>query len=131
MFGRLVTACLVLSLVGAGVAPCAGWASSAQARHDCCIEGQCPDQLKTDDHSTGHTGPVSQAQADACCAASEQKHQQESAQFVDAAFVLLQPVDGLATLAIDGAALGLALPHLDPIHPPATPLHVLFSVFLV
>ena len=132
MRNRAIAAFTVIALLGAGVAPCAGWQSTAQARKDCCVEGQCPEELTSvAGHQGGHSSKPSQAEADQCCAASEQKHQQESAQFVDAAFVLVQPVDRLAMLAIDVPALGRALPHADPIHPPPTSLHVLFSVFLV
>lgn len=128
MRNRAIAAFAVIALLGAGVGPCAGWQSTAQARKDCCVEGQCPDELRS---GAGHSSNPSQAEADQCCAASEQKHQQGSAQFVDAAFVLAQPVDRLAMLAVDVPALGRALPHADPIHPPPTSLHVLFSVFLV
>jgi hypothetical protein len=131
MLSRFVTVGLVLSLSGAGLAPCAGWASTAQARHDCCVEGQCPDQLETDSHSTSHRGPISQAQADACCAASEQQNQQRSSQVVGAAFLLAPLVEiVLHTLANTGPP-ELVRMHVSSPLPPPVPLHLLFSVFLV
>lgn len=128
---RLVAALLVLSLFGAGVAPCAGWESTAAARHDCCVEGQCPDQLTPDTHSAAHKGPISQAQADACCAASEQQNQQRSSQAATASFLLAPPVEATFQAPVDFSALSrIGLPADSPPSRSA-PLHLLFSVFLV
>jgi hypothetical protein len=67
---------IVLAVIAAALvadAPlCAGWNSTPEARMDCCqAESDCPmhsDQTLPGAHSTA----VSQAQADACCATSEQ-----------------------------------------------------------
>ena len=131
MATRLTAALLVFALFGVGVAPCSGWESTAKARHDCCVDGQCPDQVKTDRHSGGHSGPASQAEADQCCATSEQQNQQRSAQFAGSAFLLLPPVTSVVVAAAD-----ITPPdHTDlatiPVHSPPTRLHLLFSVFLV
>jgi hypothetical protein len=132
MVTRTVAAFAIVALLGAGVAPCAGWQPTRGARADCCEKGHCPGELTNGaNHLGGHSGSMTQAEADRCCATSEQKHQQGSAQFVDAAFVLLQPIDHLTTVTIDGPLPDRVVPDLIPIHPPPTPLHVLFSVFLV
>lgn len=133
MVSRLVTtAVVVIALLGAGVAPCAGWQPTPKGRADCCEKGQCPGELTNGaNHPDGHSGNLTQAQADQCCATSEQKHQQGSAQFIDAAFVIAQPIESLTTVAIDGPPPDRVVPDVVPIHPPPTPLHVLFSVFLV
>lgn len=128
MVARTVAALIVVALLGPSVAPCAGWQPTPEARMDCCVEGQCPDELTAD---AGRSAPKSQAEADQCCATAEQKHQQGSAQSVDAAFVLLQPVAPVTTPSIDVPLPGRTLRHEAPVHPPPTPLHVLFSVFLV
>jgi hypothetical protein len=133
MVSRLVaTAVVVIALLGAGVAPCAGWQSTPKDRADCCEKGQCPGEISNGaSHPGGHSGNLSQAQADQCCATSEQKNQQGSAQSVNAAFVLLQPVAVPVTLPLAVPLPDRAFPDVIPIHPPPTPLHVLFSVFLV
>lgn len=130
---RVVAALLVLSLFGAGVAPCAGWQSTAEARHDCCVEGQCPDQLTADSHSASHRAPVSHSQADQCCAASERQQQQSrSTPSAVAAFVLAAPVDVVVLPANDIRRPGsLAAEIGGPVPSPPASLHLLYSVFLV
>ena len=131
MANRVTAAFLAFALFGVGVAPCAGWETTAQTRHDCCVDGQCPDQLKNDGHSESHNGPVSQAQADACCAASEQQNQQRSAQFAGPTFLLLPPVDSVVITAGDLTPPERTDPTVVPVPSPPTRLHLLFSVFLV
>jgi hypothetical protein len=128
MLSRAVAALVVFALLGPSVAPCAGWQTTPQAREDCCAEGQCPHEFTAD---PGRSAQRTQAEADQCCAAAERKHQQGAAQSVDAAFVLSQAVDGLPAVAMDVPPTGRTIRRHDPVHPPPTPLHVLFSVFLV
>jgi hypothetical protein len=131
MLTRLVTACVVLTLCGAGIAPCAGWESTAQGRHDCCVEGQCPDQLTADSHSTSHSGTVSQPQADVCCATSEQQNQQQSSQDAGVAFLLAPLVECALSTVVDITPPAEIYSRSDRSPSPPAPLHLLFSVFLV
>ena len=128
---RVVTACLVLSLLGARIAPCAGWESTAQARHDCCVEGQCPEQLTADRHSTSHNGPVSQPQADVCCATSEQQNQQRSSQDAGVACLLASLVECALSTVVDIRPPAEIYSRADRSPSPPAPLHLLFAVFLV
>ena len=131
MARRLAAVLVVFVMFGVGVAPCAGWESSAKARHDCCVEGQCPDQVEADSHSGSHPGGVTQAQADQCCANSEQQNQQRSAQFADATFLLLPPLEGIVVAAVDITPPELPDSFAVPVLSPPARLHLLFSVFLV
>ena len=131
MSRRLAAALLVFALFGVGVAPCAGWESTAKARHDCCVEGQCPDQIKTDDHSGRHPGGVTQTEADQCCATSEQQNEQRSAQFTGATFLLLPPLESVIVAAADITPPDRTDPFAVPVPSPPARLHLLYSVFLV
>ena len=131
MASRLTAALLIVALVGVGVAPCSGSESTAKARHDCCVDGQCPDQVETDRHSGGHSAPVSQAEADQCCATSEQQNQQRTAQFESPTFLLLAPARTFVIGTADSTPPDRTDPRTDPVPPPAARLHLLFSVFLV
>jgi hypothetical protein len=131
MARRLVAAFIAFALSGVSVAPCAGWESTAKARHDCCVEGQCPDQVTADRHSGGHSGGVTQAQADQCCATSEQQHQQRTAQFAGATYLLLPPLERVAVAATDIQPPQRTDPVAVPVPSPPARLYLLFSVFLV
>ncbi len=131
MGSRFVTACLILALLGAGVPPCAGLESTSQTRHACCVEGQCPDQLKPAGHSSGHHGPASPATTDACCVLSEQQHQQRASLLAGAGFLNValswSTLDGV----IDTRPPGRVDLHAAVPPPPRPPLHLLFAVFRV
>jgi hypothetical protein len=131
MSRRLTAALLAVALIGVGVAPCAGWESTAKARHDCCVEGQCPGQIETDSHSAGHSSGVSQTAADQCCATSEQQDQQRTAQFAGQTFLVLPPSASILVTQDELKLPELSDLHAVPILSPPTRLHLLFSVFLV
>src|SRR5688572_7546873 len=77
---RVAGALLALTLVAGNVALCAGWTMSAEARMTCCLnEAQCPMHRKGS--SRVHSHDVSQAQADACCAASDRDASQSGSPF--------------------------------------------------
>lgn len=117
----------MIAMLMAGATPCAGWQASAQARHDCCVDGTCPDAIG---EPAGH-GDISQETADQCCATSEAKDQRDRSQAVVGLFAVPPP------------AAAEVPPHTVALHPPrpalqtssvphhAAPLYVLFSVFLV
>ncbi len=132
MLSRVTALAVVLTLFGAGAIPCAGWETTAQARHDCCVDGQCPDEVSNaTGHSGDHAGTMTQAEADRCCATSEQKHQQRASQFAVSSFALSPPAEAAI---FDSITLLLPLEivrDLAPAPSPPTRLHVLFSVFLV
>jgi hypothetical protein len=98
----------------------------------CCAEGgDCPMHKRASDGS-GSNGVITQAEADACCAASERDESDSS--------------NPTAVAAISAAVLGagVVLPETTPalvltdgwrieapIHSPPVPRHILLSVFLV
>jgi hypothetical protein len=129
---RISVVLLSLTLVAGNAALCAGWAATAEERMACCAEGdECPMHKGRSDQS-GSERVITQAQADACCAASERDESNSS--------------NPTAIAAISAAVLGagVVLPAVTPslvltngwrtdapIHSPPVPRHVLLSVFLV
>jgi hypothetical protein len=124
---RSAAGLVVIAMLMTGAAPCAGWQASAQARHDCCEAGMCPDAVG----SMPAHGTMSQAAGDQCCATSEEKAQRDSSRLAAVFFAVPAPVP--ADL----------LPHAESLRPARPPLHatsaalqptarhVLFAVFLV
>jgi hypothetical protein len=131
MARRIAAALIVFALFGAGAAPCAGWESSAKARHDCCVDGQCPDQVEAHSHSGHHPGGVTQGQADQCCAISEQQNQQRAAQFAGTTFLLLPPTESVVVAVADIRPSDGTDLFAVPVPSPPARLHLLYSVFLV
>lgn len=69
---RLSAVFLTLVLVAGQAGVCAGWMTTPEARMACCLdEGPCP-MHKSDSPEDSSKRVVSQAEADRCCAASEQ-----------------------------------------------------------
>jgi hypothetical protein len=124
---------MIVVLLASNTAVCAGWAATPQARMACCAGGDdaCP-MHKGKSHDSAEKYAISQTQADACCAASEQQHSNQSAQAhtsVMSSAVLgagvIVPVPIPALVARDGWRTAVPNP-TAPI-----PKHVLLSVFLV
>lgn len=68
VLSRLLTLVCALALTAHASAPCGGWKAEERARLDCCVN-HCPMQEGEAHH--GSHEPVSQADADACCAISD------------------------------------------------------------
>lgn len=129
---RTVALILALTLGTAGWAECAGWQSTPQARMACCEQrAECPMHRSTES-ATSMQPPMTQAQADSCCAASGEDGSSPSAP----AFVI--SLDGALVTPPSIAASVPALP--VPLGPSRAgiPLpaghvskHVLLSVFLI
>lgn len=62
---------LILAIAASSVAVCAGWLATSEARMACCSGGSCP-MHKADSEDSGSARAITQAEADSCCAASEQ-----------------------------------------------------------
>ena len=132
-FSRRLLAVALTALVSAGnAAVCEGWAPTPEARMACCSDGQpCPmHQGQAGGSSSAQT--ITQAQADACCASSEQDQSGQSNQASAA------PVS-IAVLG-PGIVVPPALPRLvltdgwrpgAPAPSPPVHKHVLLSVFLL
>jgi hypothetical protein len=117
----------------AGKSPlCDGWAATPEERMACCAEGmECP-MHAPERKRTATRLATAQAQADACCAASEGQ-QSESERSVASVVTVSAPVEisvGLLS-TIAPAELQERWPESPPGPTPRTARHVLFSVFLV
>lgn len=128
---RLAVLMLIATVAVGNAALCEGWAATPEARMACCDDGQpCPmHERRSDGSSEAQT--VTQAQADSCCALSEQEQSPQSPQ------ALASPVSS-AVLG-PGIVVPVAPPRLvltdawrtgPPVLPPVSK-HVLLSVFLV
>jgi hypothetical protein len=128
---RAVAIALSLLLLGGNGVVCAGWAPTPEARMACCAEEDCPmHEGRSDEFSSQHV--VTQAQADACCAASERDQSDStnptvlaaiSAAVLGAGVVL--PASPPTLVLTDGWRTGSFIP-ITPV-----PRHILLSVFLV
>jgi hypothetical protein len=129
---RVSTVLLCLGLIAGNAGVCAGWAATAEERMACCTEsGECP-MHKRQPHESGSHSVVTQAQADACCAASERDHSNSSnpavvtvmsARVLGVGVVL--PAITPSLVLTDGWRTGAPVPI------PPVPRHVLLTVFLV
>jgi hypothetical protein len=128
---RLSALALSLALLSGNLGVCAGWAATPEARMACCVDDTCP-MHKGESSSFSEKPAVSQAQADACCAASERQQSDQSApSFITAisSAVLgagvVVPVPVPALVATDAWRTDAPVP-IAPV-----PRHVLLSVFLL
>ena len=127
MIRRSTAGLVVMAMLLAGALPCAGWQASAQARHDCCEKGACPDSLR---QAAGQP-EITQEAADQCCASSEENGQRDKSQSVAAIFVVSPPVASGGVPHADAVPIPRPIRDRNPVPLPAAPLYVLFSVFLV
>lgn len=140
---RISAALLSLALLTGNATACAGWAVSAEARMACCSE-DCPMHKGESHHtsSSSHHGsgshhkgpahPVTQTQADACCAASEDERSSEPSPAVAASIssaVLGTGID--VPERIPALVLSADWKADRPAQISTVPRHVLLSVFLV
>jgi hypothetical protein len=131
-FSRRCSAVLLVLVLGADArAMCSGWASTPEARMDCCAdERTCPMHSSPGDPS-GTARTVTQADADRCCAASAPEDAVPSpASFVSppALAVLPNPV----VIALPGPIVLPGAWRTPPLSlVPHVPRHLLLSVLLV
>ena len=128
---RLSAVLLALALAAGQAGVCAGWMATPEARMACCSDdGPCP-MHKSDSEDDDSKRVVSQAEADRCCAASEQDDSAPSPTgpaFSVPLALALSPVPAL---------LPEPEPHPDiwraavPVPTAHVPKHLLLSVFLV
>ena len=128
---RLTAIAAVLTLSVGNLAVCAGWRATPEARMACCQdESTCP-MHKSDGHGSAPRHHVTQAQADTCCAGSEQNELTTTrTALVSSSMAALAP----ATVQLVVTALVPALEEwraLVPLRVSAVPKHLLLSVFLV
>ena len=129
---RLAALALTFALMAGNDAICAGWMPSPEARMACCADGcECP-MHKGDSHRSGSERVLTQAQADSCCASSENKNSNQSSPTFVAVITaaVLGPANVLpanipALVLSDGWRTSAPIP-VAPV-----PKHLLLSVFLL
>ena len=122
---------IIMTLPGGFFAECHGWLATPEARMACCAnEQECP-LHKAGLPSTGSNQPVSQSDADRCCATSEHGDSMPTA-------VKAGAVDGPALIpSSSSAVLAAPAPWLPIVTqrvtgpPTSRSRHVLLSVFLI
>jgi len=130
---RRAAALVVAVTLGiAGWAECAGWAFTPEARMACCSDsGPCPM------HGASESGSrtervVTQAQADSCCAASDQSESTPSAPAfsISLSAALVVPLTTIEPVTALSTPLGSWREHV-PLPGSQAPKHLLLSVFLI
>jgi hypothetical protein len=128
---RSAAALVVLALAAGGPAVCAGWMPTPEARMACCSdERPCPMHTSESDQD-GSTRLVTQAEADRCCATSEQDDSVPSSSNISLAVSLALAPSPVAVLLPDGAVRADAWRTPVPILVTRVPKHLLLSVFLI
>lgn len=136
-FARHVVVVVLTLLVTAGnLAVCAGWQGTAAGRMACCTSpGGCPMHAQGADDQTGPTAAVpSQAQADACCAASESGDATQTPQGLTWSWSWAPALIVPFVLADPGLDVRHQPVHAQTSRPPparAVPRHLLLAVFLL
>jgi len=132
MLHRLTALALTLALVAGNVALCAGWAASPEARMSCCRDAETCPMHRGEPQGSAQNRVMSQAQADSCCAASEQRQSSQSDQ--TSTTIISGPVRGSGAVVVPPVSPLTATTDwrtIAPIPIGVVPRHVLLSVFLV
>jgi hypothetical protein len=128
---RLFALALAVLMSGGSGVVCAGWAPTPEARMACCSDSACP-MHKGDSHSSGSERGITQAQADTCCASSEDETSSQSSPTFAAAISSAALGTGVVLPAtVPALVLSDGWRTVSPIPTTHVPKHVLLSVFLV
>jgi hypothetical protein len=129
---RLSAFVLSLVLLGGNLAVCAGWAATPEARMACCVDGDTCPMHKGESRNSGEKRVIPQAQADACCAASERQQSSQSAPtFITVTSSAVLGPGVVLPLPIPALVASDAWRTVAPVPIAPVPRHVLLSVFLV
>jgi hypothetical protein len=128
---RLSALFAILALSAGNLGLCAGWMPTPEARMACCANGSgCP-MHKSEPQGGAHR-TLTQAEADSCCASSEDDN---SSQSVPMFAALISPAVLGASVALPPSVPALVLSDtwriVTPLPAGPIPKHVLLSVFLV
>lgn len=127
---RLIAAALLATLLVGPVAVCAGWQATPEARMACCVEGIACAMHPSEDQGGIGTGAVTQADADSCCAASEQDDTRPTAKVL-VALAAHPPATGSILLRPPASPHAMARYRRAPDRVFDGPRNVLLSVFLI
>jgi len=128
---RLSGFVLALALGAGNTGVCAGWASTPEARMACCSDGATCPMHRNEAGGNKTVRPITQVQADTCCASAE--HENSSQSRPTHVTALPSPVleNGIVLTQKPRLAALDAIWRTAPIPTPSIPKHVLLSVFLV
>lgn len=127
---RVAAFLVVLSVSTAGVADCAGWGLTPDARMACCEDGACPMHGRTASATEGRR-VVTQREADSCCAVSESHDSWPASAIVSlSAALVATPVATLVPLTRSAVSRDAWRTHV-PLQRTHVPTYVLLSVFLI
>ena len=119
-------------LLGGNLAVCAGWAATPEERMACCAGGGTCPMHKSDAHASSHQQVIPQAQADACCAASEGRHSNQSApSFITVTSSAVLGAGVVLPVPVPSLVVSDAWRTVVPVPIAPVPRHLLLSVFLV
>ena len=129
---RLAALALTFALMAGNDAICAGWMPTPEARMACCADGcECP-MHKGDSHRSGSERVLTQAQADSCCASSENKNSNQfSPTFVAVITAAVLGAGNVLPAHIPALVLSDGWRTSAPIPVAPVPTHLLLSVFLL
>ena len=129
---RLTALALAFGLIAGNTAICAGWMATPEARMACCADsGECP-MHAGDSQDSGSGRGLTQAQADSCCAASEDRNSNPSnPSFVTTVTATVIGVGVVLPANVPALVRRDAWRRSAPAPIAAVPRHVLLSVFLV
>lgn len=124
MSARRLFALAVIATILVRVVPCEAFMLPAGSSHECCDRDSCRGFLQA---TTRHHGPSTSP----CCAIADERHRQAHQQLPSSPVTMAQDDD-------PGPVVGLA-PVNSSLHrsdhgstsPRSSPLHVLFSVYLI
>jgi hypothetical protein len=129
---RMIVTVLLAVLAAGNAAICAGWESTPEARMTCCQdETNCP--MHEGDAASSGVAPAAptQAQADRCCAVSEQGSSSSSSGLFQLARPDQPAASPVAIIDLPRLVVTRALAGDEPDYRPPLSIHLLFSVLLV
>ena len=127
-FTAAIVAWLMLGTPLAGAFGCGGWKPAAEARMACCAKSAaCP--MRAHRAAPSPAAHVSQAEADACCAAAETDEAPPLVAFALPALVAVLPA--LPAVVLSPPAVRTYPPEVSPPPRPAIARHLLLTVILI
>lgn len=132
LLNRLTAILLSLGLIAGNGVICQGWAATPEARMACCADGETCPMHKSESHTSGSGGTLTQAEADNCCAISERETSNSpTATVVNAISIAVLRSGIVMPASVPALVLSDEWRTFSPIATAPIPRHVLLSVFLV
>lgn len=128
---RFSAVLLALALATGPAGVCAGWMSTPEARMACCSDGNTCPMHESESRHHGSKRAVTQADADRCCAASEQDESAPSPPSLGFAVPLDLVLNATRLLIPEPQPRAEIWRASVPIPAARVPKHLLLSVFLV